>query len=146
MTQDNRSRTRMIGAALLALAFVAGAAAGVTADRWMTPRATIRTRVMTDMSGVLDKLSLTPRQRAQADAIIQRSAPRTEETMLEVAERLRSVADSVDAELRGILTVPQRARLDSLRRQPTFMIKRKSPRGTTVDTVFPRRLEGRRLP
>jgi Spy/CpxP family protein refolding chaperone len=145
MIQEDRARTRMIGAALLALAFVAGAAAGVTADRWMTPRATIRTRIA-DMSGVLDKLSLTPQQRAQAESIIQRSGPRTEETMLEVADRLRRVADSVDAELRAILTAEQRAKLDSLRRRPTFMLKRISPGGTTIDTVFPRRRDSARLP
>lgn len=60
--------------------------------------------------------------------------------MLEVAERLRAASDSVDAELRAILTTEQRARLDSLRRQPMFMIKRKTAGNvTTVDTVFPGR-------
>jgi len=92
------------------------------------------------MSGVLDKLALTPQQRVQADAIIQRSAPRTEEAMLEIAERLRTVSDSIDEELRSILTADQRARLDSLKRQPMLMLKRKRSGGaTTVDTVFPLR-------
>jgi len=50
------------------------------------------------------------------------------------------VADSVDAELRAILTPTQRARLDSLRRQPVFMLKRKTRgTGTKIDTVFPSR-------
>jgi Spy/CpxP family protein refolding chaperone len=127
----------VLAAAVLALAFVAGAAAGVSLDRLMTPQPAFRERITRDMSGTLDKLALTPQQRARADSIIQRSAPRTEAAMIEVAERLRSVSDSVDAELRAILTSEQRARLDSLRRQPMFMLKRKTPGNSTkVDTVF----------
>ena len=58
--------------------------------------------------------------------------------MRELAERLQNVSDSLDAELRAILTPPQRARLDSLRRRPLFMLKRKTPgSATTVDTLFP---------
>ncbi len=138
MMPQQRSRSRAIAVALLALAFVAGAAAGVAADRLLTPKPTIRARITRDMSAVLDKLGLTSQQRAQADSIIQRSAPRTEAAMLEVAERLRNVSDSVDTELRAILTTEQRARLNSLRRQPLFMLKRKTPGSATkVDTVFP---------
>lgn len=138
MMPEKRSRSRAIAGALLVLAFVAGTAAGVTVDRLLTSEPIVGTRITRDMSGVLDKLGLTAQQRSEAEAIIERSAPRTQEAMLEVAERLRAVSDSVDAELRAILTTEQRARLDSLRRQPMFMLKRKmSGSGTTVDTVFP---------
>jgi Spy/CpxP family protein refolding chaperone len=140
MMPQKRSRSRAIGGALLVLAFITGAAAGVTADRLLAPGPLIRTRISADMSGVLDKLGLTSAQRAQADAIIQKSAPRSREAMLEVADRLRSVADSLDAELRAILTPEQRTRLDALKHQPMFMLKRKQPGGaTTIDTVFPLR-------
>ena len=58
--------------------------------------------------------------------------------MRDVAERLRAVSDSVNAELRAILATEQRARLDSLRHPAVFLIKRKTPgNATTVDTVFP---------
>jgi Spy/CpxP family protein refolding chaperone len=138
MTRRQSPRSRAIAAALLALAFVTGGAAGVAADRLFGARPVIRTRIAQDMSGVLDKLELTPDQRARAVAILQRRGPRTERAMLEVAERLRAVSDSVDAELRAILTPQQRARLDSLRREPVFMIKRKVPgSATTIDTVRP---------
>lgn len=139
MNPEQRSRPRAIAAALLALAFIGGAAAGVIADRLLTPAPTIRTRIVRDMSSVLDKLSLTQEQRARAEALIQRSGPRTEEAMREVADRLRVVSDSVDAELRAILTPEQRTRLDSLKRAPVFMLKRMTPGSTTVDTVFPKR-------
>jgi len=138
MMPEKSSRSRAVAWALLALAFIAGAAAGVTADRLLAPKTVVRARITRDMSGTLDKLGLTPEQRARADSIIERSAPRSEQAMRDVAERLQSVSDSVDAEVRAILTVEQRTRLDSLRRQPMFMLKRKT-RGsaTTVDTLFP---------
>lgn len=75
-----------------------------------------------------------------AESILEASAPRSEEAMREAAGRLQDVADSVDAQLRVILTPEQRTRLDRLRRQPVFMLKRKAPgRETTVDTVRPNR-------
>ena len=139
MMQEKTSRSRKIAWLLLVMAFVAGAAAAVTVDRVLTSQPVLSARITRDMSGPLDKLELTPQQRAQADSIMQRSAPRAERAMREVAERLQNVSDSLDAELRAILTPPQRARLDSLRRQPIFMLKRKTPEnGTTVDTVFPK--------
>lgn len=136
MIPEGGRRTRSTTAALIALAFAAGAVAGVAADRWLAPAPTVQARVIRHMSVVLDNLRLSSEQRAQAQAIVEASAPRTEEAMRQAAERLRLVADSVDAELRALLTPEQRIRLDALRREPVFMIKRKTPGGgTTVDTV-----------
>lgn len=131
------SRLRGLVVSLLLLAFIAGVSAGVAGDRLLAPRIMIRAKIG-DMSEVFDKLELTPDQRRQAEAIVQRSAPRSEAIMLDVAERLRAVADSVDVDLRTILTPTQRARLDSLRGESRIMLKRKlvTPEGTTVDTVF----------
>jgi hypothetical protein len=136
------SRSRAVGFILLGVVFGAGVATGVVIDRWMIPRKVVHARLVGDMSRVLDSLSLTPEQRMHAERIVERSAPRTEAAMLEVGERLQTVADSVDAELRAILTPEQRTRLDALRRRPTIMLKRKvkEPGGrTSVDTVYPRR-------
>jgi Spy/CpxP family protein refolding chaperone len=133
-------RRRSLTAAWVALAFAAGVAVGVVADRWLAPEPTARTRVIRDLSGVLDGLGLTPDQRVIAESILAASAPRSEAALREAAGRLQDVADSVDARLRAILTPEQRARLDRLRRQPVFMIKRKAPgQDATVDTVRPGR-------
>ena len=136
MSHD-RTRLRTLVISLIAIAFAAGAAAGVAADRTLTPRIKLRTD-LSGMSSVLDRLELSPEQRRQADEIVARSAPRSQAIMLDVAERLRSVADSVDAELRGILTPEQRTKLDSLRADSRVMLKRKiiTPGGTRVDTLF----------
>jgi hypothetical protein len=67
--------------------------------------------------------------------------------MLDVADRLRGLSDSVDAELRAILTPQQRARLDSLRGERKLMLKRKTigaGGATVVDTVFSQRDSVRR--
>ncbi|MEX2153073.1 MAG: hypothetical protein WD825_07015 [Gemmatimonadaceae bacterium] len=140
MIESRTSRTAMVGA-LFAAVFVAGIALGVISDRLVARRPVIKARFIGDMSGVLDQLRLTAQQRAQAESIITRRAPSSEALMIELADRLRAVSDSVDSELRAILTPGQRLRLDSLRTGgSTMMLKRKvvGPGGTSVDTVFPR--------
>jgi hypothetical protein len=128
---------RAIVISLVVLAFTAGAAAGVAGGRLFTP--TVRVRAsLGDMSGVLDRLELSREQRRQADSIVARSAPRSEAIMLELADRLRSVSDSVDAELRAVLTAEQRVRLDSLRQGSRVLLKRKvvGPGGVRTDTLI----------
>jgi hypothetical protein len=125
---------------LVVAVFAAGLGAGVLADRLILNRPVLRARVVTaDMSKVLDGLGLTNEQRRQADSILSRRAPASESAMLQFAERLRAVSDSVDSELREILTPAQRARLDSLRPSGSrMMVKRKrlTPGGTTIDTIL----------
>lgn len=136
MSHDS-ARLRTLVISLIALAFLAGTAAGVAGDRLLSPRVMLRTD-LSGLSAVFDRLELSPEQRRRADSVVARSAPRSEAIMLDVAERLRGVADSVDAELREILTPPQRARLDSLRSESRIMLKRKivTPSGTRVDTLL----------
>jgi hypothetical protein len=124
-------------ASIVVLAFGAGAFAGIATDRLLAPRLRIRAP-MDEMADVLDRLELTAEQRARAEAILARTAPQSREIMLELAERLQLVADSVDAELRAILTPAQRLRLDSLRSEPRIMLKRKAvtPLGPKVDTLI----------
>jgi hypothetical protein len=140
---NESSRRRLVGASLLVASFVGGIAVGVTAHS-VVSGPTLRARAMSDMSPVLDQLQLSADQRRLADAILQRRTPRVEAMMLEMAAQFRAVSDSVDNELRGILTPAQRTRLDSLRRGSQIMLKRKvvGPGGTTtVDTLIatPRR-------
>lgn len=137
MKQDRTKRLSILVATLLLLAFIAGASAGVVGDRVLAPRLKVRA-TLDDMSGVLDRLDLTPEQRRQADSIVLRSEPRSREVLIELGVRLRRVADSVDQELRAILTPTQRIRLDSMRTDPRLMLKRKmlTPAGTKVDTLL----------
>lgn len=137
MTKDRSKRLSILVATLVLLAFIAGASAGVVGDRMFAPRVKVRA-TLDDMSGVLDRLDLTPEQRRQADSIVLRSEPRSREVLIELGERLRRVADSVDGELRAILTPSQQLRLDSMRTDSRLMLKRKSltPAGMKVDTLL----------
>ena len=140
MTARGTQRNALL-AALLVTIFVAGVAVGVMADRLSGNKGMLRARVVNDVSPILDRLNLSAAQRAQAESIFTKRSPQSEALMLEMAGRLRGVSDSIDAELRKILTAEQRARLDSLRtREPSFMLKRKivTPGGTRVDSVFGR--------
>jgi hypothetical protein len=58
---------------------------------------------------------------------------------------MSGVADSVDAQLRAILTPQQRRQLDALQRKPVFLLKRRSTTGPdVVDTVYSGARGGRR--
>jgi hypothetical protein len=60
--------------------------------------------------------------------------------MAEMVPRLGAIADSLDVELRQILTPAQRARLDSLGGHGLLVLKRKrsGPGGLKVDTLLRR--------
>jgi Spy/CpxP family protein refolding chaperone len=148
MTDQRSSRTVQI--AVLALAvFIAGVAVGVIADRLSTPHPLIRAQ-FTAQLGVFDKLDLSPRQRVQLESITIRRAPRSREFMKEMSTHLQAVADSVDNELRSILTPQQQDRLDSLlKRAPEVRLRRKliTPGGTTIDdTVIRARRDSAKRP
>jgi hypothetical protein len=132
-----RPSQRTLGGVVLTLVFLTGAAVGITAHAiWSRsePRAML---TASGMAGVLDELHLTPSQRVTADSILDRSAPQSEALMLEMARRMGSVADSVDVQLRAILTPQQRRRLDELRRKPVFLLRRRSKTGAeVVDTAY----------
>lgn len=132
-------RIRTFVASVAILAFVAGVAVGVAGSKLLPQGPGTRIRASAqDMSAVFDRLALTPEQRRQVDAIVERSAPRSRAIMLETAERLRAVADSLDTELRTVLNPQQRARLDSMRSDARFLLKRKvrTAGGTRVDTLL----------
>jgi hypothetical protein len=85
---------------------------------------------------LLDRLDLTPEQRRAADSVLRESSPRSEAAMREMVPRLAAIADSVNADLRRLLTPAQRAKFDSLTRAPKFLLKRKDSTGIVrVDTI-----------
>ncbi len=134
----SRLNQRALGSVVLTLTFLAGAVAGTVALKVWSRSEMCATLKTSNMSAVLDELSLTRAQRLTADSILEHSAPRTEAIMLELARRMRSVADSVDTQLRSILTPQQQRRLDELQRKRVFLLKRRSKSGAeVVDTVYP---------
>jgi len=128
---------RLHGLVLLLAVFAAGLVTGVGLDRALEPRTILKTRLTTRMPEVLGRLGLTAEQRRAADSILERGTPRAEAAMREMVPRLGAIADSLDAELRQILTPVQRARLDSLGLRRMLLLKRKTsgPEGQRVDTL-----------
>ena len=131
----NASRLRVRGVLVLVLVFAAGAATGAAGYGWWS-RGRGFTTMRNDMSGVLDQLELTPTQRSAVNVILTRSTPRTEQVMVEMADRMTALADSLDQELRAVLTPAQQQTLDRFRQRPLFLLKRSQPDGRTrIDTV-----------
>ena len=128
------------GLLLLLAVFAAGVGAGIGLDRAIAPGSKLETRLNTGMPEVLGRLGLTPEQRREGDSLLGRSRPRAQAAMAEMVPRLGAIADSLDAELRQILTPAQRARLDSLGGRGLLVLKRKSsgPGGIRVDTLLRR--------
>jgi hypothetical protein len=125
---------------LLLAVFAAGVTAGVTADRMMQPGMLYKTRLESRLPEILDRLGLTPAQRIAADSILGRSDPRVDAMMREMAPRVAAIADSVQADIRRLLTPAQAAKLDSLSGNRLLILKRKASKGAggRVDTVYRR--------
>ena len=128
------------GLLLLLAVFAAGVGAGIGLDRAVGSGSKLETRSSMDMPAALDRLGLTPEQRRAVDSLLERSGPRAQAVMAEMVPRLGAIADSLDTELRRILTSAQRARLDSLGGRGLLVLKRKSsgPGGIKVDTLLRR--------
>ncbi|HEY9383331.1 MAG TPA: hypothetical protein VIP80_07425 [Gemmatimonadales bacterium] len=105
-------RTR--GILLLLAVFAAGVATGFGLDRTTQPDRLRTIQLTTRLPQVLGRLGLSPQQQRAVDSLLEQTQPRTAAIMGETVPRLRAIADSLDAELRQILTPAQRARLDSL--------------------------------
>ena len=128
------------GLLLLLAVFAAGVGAGIGLDRALESGSKLETRLSTGMPAVLGRLGLTPEQRRAVDSLLERSGPRAQAVMTEMVPRLGAIADSLEAELRRILTPAQRVRLDSLGGRGLLILKRKSsgPGGLKVDTLLRR--------
>jgi Spy/CpxP family protein refolding chaperone len=102
-------RARVMGIAMLAVIFMVGALSGAATMRVVNgdegPKLK-RTQQETRPS-LLDRLELTPEQRVQAEAILERRRAEMEAFWDEHRPALRAIADSARSELRALLTPEQ---------------------------------------
>ena len=114
------ARTRLLGAGLLALAFVAGALSGAAIDRALVAEETeaAPTRDGRDRdrrrSYVIHQVEMTPDQRATIDAILDRRTERMRSVWREVEPRMDAITDSARSEIMDALTPEQRERYRQL--------------------------------
>ena len=113
------TRTKGMALAFYLLAMAAGAAIGVTVDRWMLrerlerewadPRA-MREKLATD-------LGMDATQRARLDTILDTRNRRFDELMTPMRPRLDSVTVAARPQIRDLLTPEQQTFYDRLRRE-----------------------------
>jgi Spy/CpxP family protein refolding chaperone len=80
-------------------------------------------------------LDLTPAQRRGIDSVFGRYQHSTDAVLESLMPRLAALSDSMHTEIEALLTPEQRTRLGEVQRQPTFLLRRKGPTGTRVDTL-----------
>jgi Spy/CpxP family protein refolding chaperone len=117
-------RTRLLGAALLGVVFVAGTLVGAAADRVLhagesvsAERADWDCRPRRGHHTLFDQLDLQPEQRARVDSIMEESNRRVRAFWAEEGAAVRAMVDSTRAEIRGVLTPEQAAAYDRLREE-----------------------------
>jgi Spy/CpxP family protein refolding chaperone len=113
------TRTKGMALALYLLAIAAGAAAGVTVDRWI-----LRERLVSEWADpramrtkLADDLKMTPAQRAQLDTILDTRNRRYDELMDPMRPRLDSVTASARQQIRELLTPEQQTVYDQMQRE-----------------------------
>lgn len=117
------ARTRLIGLAMLALAFGVGGLAGAAFTRVLEAQQTQAAAVAVDGGAVceekrvsiLDQLDLTPEQRGRVDVILAHRRDQTEVFWDSAGPRLEAIMDATREEIRAILTPEQQAEYHRLR-------------------------------
>lgn len=121
---ESLGRIRAKGIALLAVTFIVGVLAGLAAERALASRRAPEFppsgRPMMggwragELPQMFRRLELTEEQRAQIETILERARPRTEAVLKEMMPRLHAAMDSVNQEIRLVLTPEQISKLDSI--------------------------------
>lgn len=115
---ESLGRVRAKGLALLAVAFVVGALCGAAAARMLSERqpggfVTVPGPAeVTGVPPVYNELGLSDAQRRRIEQILRSARPETDSLVQATLPRLRALADSIDREMRAVLTPEQRAELD----------------------------------
>lgn len=121
-------RARLLGIALLVVTFAAGMLAGAAFDHALAAREREPAPVQEPgwhchgphgkkTSMILDRLDLSPEQRARVDAVMARRRAQADAFWEREGPRMRGIVDSTRNEIRAILTAEQRAEYDRLREQ-----------------------------
>jgi Spy/CpxP family protein refolding chaperone len=102
-------RARITGIVMLAVVFMVGALSGAATMRVVDAEETPRLkRVQPEQRNLLERLELTPVQRAQVDVILERRRAEMEAFWEAHRPTLSAIADSARVELRALLTPEQR--------------------------------------
>jgi len=116
MTSDSNAalRLRIQGAVLIALVFLVGVLAGGAGERIRASRRRPPPpfREMGELPPPFAHLNLTEEQRAEISAIFESGRPRTDSVLQELMPRLQAIHESIEAQIREVLTPEQAAKLE----------------------------------
>lgn len=118
-------RMRLMGVALLAVAFVAGALSGAAVERVLNaeePERVERDRDRDDdderrRSHVIDRIEMSDEQRSAIDGILDRRSERMRAVWREVEPQLDAITDSARVEIKDVLTPEQLAEYEQKLRE-----------------------------
>ncbi|MEO8449926.1 MAG: hypothetical protein ABI647_09060 [Gemmatimonadota bacterium] len=141
MTNSGVTRARLIGLLVVLTVFGAGFAAGAAWNRSRPRTVTMTVEARRAIPDDLMRLGLSEEQTRRIRTILDDRGDRAVTILNEVTPRLRAAMDTLNSEVRAVLTPAQRVALDaSGRHQSPFeiRIKRKGESGVeTVDTLEP---------
>lgn len=118
-------RMRLMGVALLAATFVAGALSGAAMERVLNadePESVERDRDRDDdderrRSHVIDRIEMSDEQRSTIDGILDRRSERMRAVWREVEPQLDAITDSARVEIKDVLTPEQLAEYEQKLRE-----------------------------
>lgn len=117
------SRIRLLGAGILAVAFVAGALSGAAVDRVLTADEPDRVERDRDRERngngdrgryIIDRVEMAEEQRGEIDQILEQRTERMRAVWREVEPRLDAITDSARTEIMQVLTPEQRAEYERM--------------------------------
>ena len=120
---ESLGRVRARGIVLLVVAFLAGGVLGMSVERFRTVRGGPSIRPDSGLGAarpprpgelprIYQRLDLSQAQRDSMRAILERARPKTDSLMRRTLPLLQMYRDSIQQELRSVLTEEQRVRLD----------------------------------
>ena len=119
MTMSPMLRARLLGSAVVALAFVAGVATGMAVER--RPRPGVRVTVVTNATNAvpreLEQLGLTDAQRSELRQVLTRGRHRVLSVVRTFDPAMKAAMDTTELEIGAVLTEAQRAALAEYRRE-----------------------------
>ena len=130
----NGSQRSAMGLALLVLAVTFGV--GTFFGTRLRTSADLPTRTMSpilmEMGAVIEQLQLNEDQTQRVNSVLRQRSEQTTLTMEDVGNRLSIIADSLDAEIRSILTNVQLVRYDSLIADQRSRIRMRRPQPSNL--------------
>ena len=118
MTLTPIGRSRLLGAAVVVLAFVAGVATGIAVERRPRPglNVTMTATTTSRLPRELDRLGLSAAQEGEIRTILTRGRDRVLTVVRDFDPHMKAAIDSTNMEIDAVLTATQRASLAAYRR------------------------------